>query len=240
MFGNKTAYFYPIDMNVFGRCYTYQPPEEILKDGIYRLKISVKASARVFVHNNGVLGVKRSAKDNFVDVHPDSTSYVNVKHNSYKMLDFQGLPCKNENDYHLDKCVLNELEKETLEKIGCLTPFGITKDNICQKKEDAKRAFHLYGTFKKDYLDLTNLTCLEPCSYLSIKLLKISETKSKTGRLVLKFKEKIDQTVAYYSYDDLSLIAEIGGYVGLFLGASIYQIADLIGIIMRKIMIFYK
>ena len=38
---------------------------------------------------------------------------------------------------------------------------------------------------------------------------------------------KVQETVAYYSYDDLSFIAEIGGYVGLFLGASIYQTADL-------------
>ena len=74
---------------------------------------------------------------------------------------------------------------------------------------------------------------------MSIKIIKVSKTEG-NGLLRLTFNKKIQETVAYYSYDDLSFIAEIGGYVGLFLGASIYQIADLIGIIMRKIMIFYK
>ena len=45
----------------------------------------------------------------------------------------------------------------------------------------------------------------------------------------------IHQTVSYYSYDDISFIAEIGGYVGLFLGASVYQCADLIEILFGKI-----
>ena len=47
------------------------------------------------------------------------------------------------------------------------------------------------------------------------------------GLLRLTFNKKVQETVSYYSYDDLSFIAEIGGYVGLFLGASIYQTADL-------------
>jgi len=35
--------------------------------------------------------------------------------------------------------------------------------------------------------------------------------------------------------DDLSFIAEIGGYVGLFLGASVFQIADLFTPILTKL-----
>ena len=32
---------------------------------------------------------------------------------------------------------------------------------------------------------------------------------------------------AYYVYGWLSLIAEFGGYVGLFLGWSVYQVAEI-------------
>ena len=142
------------------------------------------------------------------------------------MLDFQGVPCNNEKGYHLDKCVLNGLEKESLKLFGCTTPFGITKDNICKGNPNAKNAVLLYRRFQTDYLDMKNISCFEPCSYMRIKVIKTSEMEGH-GSLRLHFNKKVQETVAYYSYDDLSFIAELGGYVGLFLGASFYQTADL-------------
>ena len=61
---------------------------------------------------------------------------------------------------------------------------------------------------------------------MNIQIFKASEVEG-YGHLRLKFSKKVQEAVAYYSYDDLSFIAEIGGYVGLFLGASFYQTADL-------------
>ena len=60
------------------------------------------------------------------------------------------------------------------------------------------------------------------------------------GKFVLTFDEKVHETVAYYSYDDLSFIAEIGGYVGLFLGASVYQTADLFQFITEILEKFFQ
>ena len=42
------------------------------------------------------------------------------------------------------------------------------------------------------------------------------------------FPESIRVQRAYYAYSGVSLIAEIGGYVGLFLGWSVYQITDVV------------
>ena len=241
---NIAALFSPIDKSANGRCYTIQPPEQNLKDGIYRIKFIFKAEARVFVNNNGVLGVKRAADSKFIDVYPNKKSRVNVEYSLYKMLDFQGIPCNNEKGYLLNKCVLNGLEKESLKMIGCVTPFGITKENICQDEQVAKRAYDLYKEFRNHYLDLKNVSCLEPCSYMNIKIMKATETKGGKrlvdkgyGEVLLTFNGQVHETVAYYSYDDLSFIAEIGGYVGLFLGASMYQIADLFDTIARNIRI---
>ena len=231
---NIAALFSPIDKSAYGRCYTFQTPEQNLKDGIYRIKFIVKAQARVFVNNIGVLGVKRAADSKFIDVYPNEKIRVNVEYSIYKMLDFQGIPCNNEKGYLLDKCVLNGLEKESLKMIGCVTPFGIKKENICQNEQDAKKALQLYREFSYHYRDLKNLSCLEPCSYMNINIMRTSETKGfkrlvdkGQGMVVLTFNEQVHETVAYYSYDDLSFIAEIGGHVGLFMGASIYQTADL-------------
>ena len=241
---NKTALFSPIDSNTYGRCYTFQPPEQSLKDGIYRMKFFVIAEARIFVNNNGVLGVKRAAESKFIDVYPNKKTQVNVEYSLYKMLDFQGTPCNNEKGYLLNKCVLNGLEKESLKMIGCATPFGMTKENICQDEQDAKKAFQLYKEFRNHYWDLENVSCLESCSYMNIKIIKATETKGDKsfvdkgkGEALLNFNAQVHETVAYYSYDDLSFIAEIGGYVGLFLGASMYQAADLFDAIIRNIRI---
>ena len=241
---NMTAFFSPIDKNAYGRCYTFQPPEQNLKEGIYRIKFIFKVVTRVFVNNDGVLGVKRVADNKFIDVYPKKRIRVNVEYSLYKMLDFQGVPCNNEKGYLLNKCVLNGLEKESLKMIGCVTPFGITKENICQDKQVAKKAFQLYKEFRNHYWDLKNVTCLESCSYMNIKIMKATETKGDKrlvdkglGEVLLNFNGQVHETVAYYSYDDLSFIAEIGGYVGLFLGASMYQIADLFDTIARNIRI---
>ena len=238
---NITTLFSPIDINPYGRCYTFQPPEQNLLDGIYRMRFVLKAKARIFVENNGVFGVKRTAENNFLDVSPLEKYHVMIDHSLYKMLDFQGVPCNNEKGYRLDKCVLNGLENESLKRIGCVSPFGITKDNICQDEQDAKKAFQLYKTFRYNYRDLKILSCLEPCSYMSVKIIKASEMetvgKEEKGVVLLHFNEQVHETVAYYSYDELSFIAEIGGYVGLFLGASMYQTADLFDTIMRNIQI---
>ena len=81
---------------------------------------------------------------------------------------------------------------------------------------------------------MTNHSCLEPCSFLSIKINKASETNDSYPRLEMYFEEYIQEIVNYYSYDSLSFIAEIGGYVGLFLGYSILQITELFSFLIRK------
>ena len=44
----------------------------------------------------------------------------------------------------------------------------------------------------------------------------------------MNFKRNIKVTEAQYLYSGLSLIAEVGGYVGLFLGVSVNQITILV------------
>ena len=92
---------------------------------------------------------------------------------------------------------------------------------------------------KDNYLDMKNLSCHEPCSYMNIHIFKASEVEGH-GFLRLRFNKKVQEAVAYYSYDDLSFIAEIGGYVGLFLGASFYQTADLFQFITGVLQKFFR
>ena len=80
--------------------------------------------------------------------------------------------------------------------------------------------------------------CNEPCSYVTIKMTtiweKLKKYKTITGARVY-FKEKLKVTKAYHIYSGLSLIAEIGGYVGLFLGVSINQLTNLLDVFILQI-----
>lgn len=118
-----------------------------------------------------------------------------------------------------------------MEKIGCTTPFGPYKDNICGNQTFGTNAIQLFLELEKKYKSI----CKMPCKYLSLMYFKTREHGPKTKvndkydkdtQLVLQFESKIESTTAYYQYPMLSLIAEIGGYVGLFLGFSVYQIAE--------------
>ena len=85
---NDTDSLNHLDMKTFGRCYTYNPSSEILQNGILRISIAFKTNVRVFVTNTGVLGVKRTAENQFINVKSNTRNIVSIDHNIYKMLDF--------------------------------------------------------------------------------------------------------------------------------------------------------
>ena len=195
---NDTYSFSPIDMKTFGRCYTYNPSSEILQNGIFRISIAFKTSVRVFVTSAGVLGVKRAAENQFIDVEYSTKNIINIDHNLYKMLDFGGRSCSKEKQYKFDKCVHNHLEKLSMKDIGCTTPYGISKENICKNSDDAKKALHLYKMYKKNGLKMTNYSCLEPCSYLGIKIIKRSESIDfDETKLTMYFNEFIQEFLLF-------------------------------------------
>lgn len=99
-------------------------------------------------------------------------------------------------------------------------------------KEDMTQAKEIYENHRFNYQG----KCLMPCSYLTLDAILMKErdyTKTKPGfkkisYISLRFGDSIKVLKAHFLYSTLSLIAEIGGYVGLFLGLSIYQTSELI------------
>ena len=70
---------------------------------------------------------------------------------------------------------------------------------------------------------------------MATKTKEIDKTKTSSssyaganGQLSINFKENIKVITSYHLYSGLSLIAEVGGYVGLFLGVSINQVTSLV------------
>ena len=88
-------------------------------------------------------------------------------------------------------------------------------------QDDARNASIIY----KNGMKTPNFGgCFNPCSFLSINNLEHEEYLNRFNGyslVYLNFEEIIKVTKSYYAYSLLSLLAEISGYVGLFLGICI-------------------
>ena len=115
--------------------------------------------------------------------------------------------------------MLDELYQESTKTIGCITPFGLERfglqPNVCKGPPSSTLALDLYD----QYMIQHNHTCQESC----IKTLMHYTIKKENDKLEIRIDlpKQIKLFTAYYSYEILSLMAEIGGYTGLLLGISL-------------------
>ena len=117
--------------------------------------------------------------------------------------------------------------QKVIEKLGCTTPFYQPRKNdhlnICTDLKVGKEAFELYKIY---FAKMTNITeCPYPCTYLKIKMVNSKTNPNKfTSAFLFVFNLFTKKTTAHYTYTELELIAEFGGYVGLFLGYSVLSL----------------
>ena len=72
--------------------------------------------------------------------------------------------------------------------------------------------------------------CTNPCIFVNSRAFKTSETinnKKDESVTTIYFQKYIKVVHSFFLYSFLSVVAEIGGYVGLFLGVSVNQIPNL-------------
>ena len=128
-----------------------------------------------------------------------------------------------------------------MELFGCTTPFGDNLDHICTEPNKSAQAYELFDSLRTK----TSIKeCLYPCRFLRTKFLGM--THDEGGGLcggkscfVLLFDEFIKVSEAKYSYTELELLAEVGGYVGLFLGVSVFHLSSTIHKIIKYALKLY-
>ena len=115
-------------------------------------------------------------------------------------------------------------------KFGCSSPFGHIGylDNICTDNTTGKQAFEMFEKLDDERFYVPE--CPYPCNFIR---LSATTTKSRTAATTKKyikiyFRQYVKVTEVYFSYTGLELIAEFGGYVGLFLGISVFDINQVI------------
>ena len=65
--------------------------------------------------------------------------------------------------------------------------------------------------------------CLNPCEHMKLSATYLAARRNRTD-FSMNFYQYIKVAETSYSYTELELVAEIGGYVGLFLGVSVIDI----------------
>ena len=81
--------------------------------------------------------------------------------------------------------------------------------------------------------------CSNPCQLILTKAMKTSNLQ-KTSELNFKFPSRVKVVKSYQLYSMLSLLAEIGGYCGLFLGVSFNQITKITSYLLDWIQKYYN
>ena len=110
--------------------------------------------------------------------------------------------------------------------LGCTSPYGRNKSSICTDKEKSTLAYDLFENLTLNNLTDANNRCPKSCTYQMTSFssfLKEDNGDPDQGSLYLKFQRFIKVSRSRYAYTWLELLAEVGGYVGLFLGVSVNQ-----------------
>ena len=115
-----------------------------------------------------------------------------------------------------------------METLGCTTPYGAIKDNICTIPE--KGLIALNKSLDPNFFE----KCEYPCKFLKIKVIENGKlVMPGPSMLNLRFLKYIRVTTSYLSYTPLEMFGEFGGYVGLFLGISIFHLKDLVNLVIK-------
>ena len=233
----------------YGRCFTIMPTHEQIKKGIEQIDLEIGKKSLVFLHTPGMFIAYPKSKFTFwgdalrlyFTANVDKKYLWSVNYKYHKMLE-----CNDDAGYCKDFCIDEAVAKKCFSKFGCTTPFGSNKNQVCTNNEvggDISNTNPLY-IYQEMYSRSVVEGCTNPCSMFTFKNKKFhsEDTGDQFGfggppssTVNLNFEEIISVSEDYYVYSAISLIAETGGYVGLFLGVSVNQLFDLIDFILEKI-----
>ena len=126
-----------------------------------------------------------------------------------------------------------------MSEFNCTSPWGTNKDHICTNETIGFLAHNMY----LDYFYHQNATrakifCPKSCHLMELRSgnerrqLQRTINGKRSGTITFKLNEIFTVSNDQYTYLWLNFIAEVGGYVGLFLGYSVYHITDALDIIL--------
>ena len=217
-----------------GICYTLTVPKDLREKPIFNLGLFMnsKVEVEIFLHSSGLLKHKtrKTLEYGSMKLSPKSHNLVDIEYQQKTVLDFAGKKCQSEPYYDYLKCVEDETHQKSLDKLDCTTPFANNLDKICINETKAKLASKLY--FKVH----SSSSCMYPCKHLAHFNMKVNSNTNRKNSTSLRFffKQYIQTSTSKCTYDFLDLFAAVGGFLGLFLGFSIFEFKDGVTFLVRK------
>ena len=208
-----------------GRCFTYETPKDTQ---VIMIEAWFWNDADIFVHRQGSF-----YDDDYklFSLMRGQSVVVSVMHEVFEVLDFDGQPCKKYLfGQDRDECILDKIHEESMEKLGCTSPYGRNKSNICTDPVKSREAYSLFMELTTWNRSAADAKCPKSCTYQMVSISNFPQQSSggDSGYLQLNFQKFIKMSKSQYSYTWLELLAEVGGYVGLFLGVSVNQTLSLL------------
>ena len=196
-------------------CFTYTLPRQSIKEsGITKLTIAFKKTSFVKVHTPGMFLTELK--------YWDVETYMiegDINYEIITQLNTDEHPCNADPEYNRDDCVVRKIHEKSMEKWGCTTPYGLNKSHICTDQEKMKEAAIYFDQNLMAFDEFGE--CLLPCTTIIPTLSMRSKSDVGFAFLSLEFPARIKVVEAYPAYIFLSFVAEVGGFVGLFLGVSL-------------------
>ena len=138
-----------------------------------------------------------------------------------------------------DSCIFSELYKisKRSEPGRCTVPWLPRKDAICTDRTASQAAFKIYQNNRRNQ----NNICGNPCQFTNVyfgppveELIVHEESNDYKASLIIYFRREVKITSEYFLISIISMIAEIGGYAGLLLGFSIFNLTDVTDFLIQK------
>merc|ERR1712142_135202 len=150
-----------------------------------------------------------------------------VVHTITNSIKIEGRQCNNSLNLAFDEPAEAWLTELMLKEAQCVTPWTGIGQKVCNER---KKAMKLVKLEEKFFLGVPGNLLGYPCSGMGIQLSTgASQKLSKNfGKIAFRFRHTVTSINSSIPYGFLSMVAEIGGYVGLFLGVSFLNLLDLV------------
>ena len=120
------------------------------------------------------------------------------------------------------------MDQNLIGKFQCVSPIHTNRPNEMQCTLNSSMRNSYIDFLRSDVFDSY---CSVPCASMGIifQTSNIETTSKDEAQVKFYFKTYIKKNSSFWSYSLISLLGEVGGYVGLLLGISVLDVAKLFG-----------
>ena len=209
-----------------GNCYGFSMPSCLATAGPLEIVFEYYDKTDIFIHHYGQFLSPNSRSR--VDVDKGKFIKIAITHEVVQLLtgeEFSNCVDTFDPDVSYDGCMYSKLYDIMMDKVGCTVPWLPDKTNICTDPSKSKKAFEVYQQNRRNQEYICPKSCLFTNMYFGPPVSGINDPVRKDFAWgVFYFRRDIKTTTEYVLYTLLSMAAEIGGYVGLLLGASLVNL----------------